>query len=239
MQNKTTLNLKKIAKILLNIVFYSVIAIFILFSIANMKVKTNGNVANIFGVGFMGVLTNSMDGNEVDSFTVDDLLFVKIVDDSNRNTFKEGDIITFYSFKIPSYNNRPGLITHRIVEVVQEENNTFYITKGDHKDATVDDTPVNSLDVVAVYQSKWEAAGKHLKYLQTPNGFALFVIVPVAILLIFEGVLLARNIIQINNENTINRLNAEKEIAIQSIEAEKDKIRQQILEELKKEQNKA
>lgn len=238
MQSKTTKHIKKVSKIIFNSLFYSIIVLLILFSIANIKVKTNGDVANIFGIGFMGVLTDSMDGDQPDSFTVDDLLFVKLATNDNRDSFEVGDIITFYSFKIPNYNDRPGLITHRIVEVRKEGNNTYYVTKGDHPSAIIDESPVNSLDVVAVYQSKWESAGKHLKYLQTPNGFALFVIIPVAILFLFEGVILARNIIQINTIKTENRLNQEKEIALRAVEAEKEKIRQQILEEMKKDQNK-
>lgn len=233
MQNKATKHVKHVTKIILNTLFYSVIVLLILFSIANMKVKTNGDIANIFGIGFMGVLTDSMDGDQPDSFTVDDLLFVKLANDENRDSFEVGDIITFYSFKIPNYNDRPGLITHRIVEVRKDGPNTYYTTKGDHPSATVDETAVNSLEVVAVYQSKWESAGKHLKYLQTPTGFALFVIIPVALLLIFEGVLLAKNIININHDKMTTRLNTEKENAILLLEAEKEKIRQQILEELK------
>jgi signal peptidase I len=236
---KQITTIKKATKIALNILFYSMIVMMILFSIANMKIKTTGDVANIFGIGFMGVLTDSMDGDKIDSFTIDDLLFVKLVDDQNRNTFQKDDIITYYSFNVPGLNNRPGLITHRIVEVIYEGNNTFYVTKGDHPDATIDPDPINSLDVIAVYQSKWTNIGKQLKYLQTPNGFAMFIIIPVAVLFIFEGVLLARNFIQISNEKTTQRLEAEKEVAIQSLEAEKEKIRQQILEEMKKEQNKA
>ncbi|MDO9628874.1 MAG: signal peptidase I [Acholeplasmataceae bacterium] len=222
-----------IGKIVLNVFFYSVIVFLILFSIANMKLKEKDDIANIFGNGFTTVLTDSMTGDQADSFTVDDIVFVKLLNDESRTDLKVGDIITYFSMDIPGLGIQ-GLITHRISEVITLEGETFFITKGD-KQGAPNDAPIHISEAIALYQSKWVGAGTALKHLQTPTGFATFVILPVVLLLIFEGVLLVRNVIKLNNEKLEKKFAVEQNKPIFDVEAEKEKIRQQVLEELKKE----
>ncbi len=233
MKPETKLTVIKVGKIILNVLFYSVIVLLISFSIANMQLKEKDDIANIFGNGFTTVLTDSMDGEEEDSFTVEDIVFVKLLDDESRAELEVGDIITYFSMDIPGLGVQ-GLITHRITEIITIENEVFFITKGD-KDGAPDDDPIHISEALAQYQSKWVGAGGALKYLQTPSGFALFVILPVIFLLVFEGILLVRNVIRLNNEKLEKKFAVNKEQTVFDVEAEKEKIRQQVLEELKKE----
>lgn len=233
-QNKTK-KVTKILKIVLNVFFYSVIAILVLFSFANMKLKEKDDIANLFGRGFLTVLTDSMTGDNKDSFTVDDVIFVEILNDEKRLDLKVGDIVTYFSMEIPELEVQ-GFITHRIIEIIELEGEVFLVTQGDKENATPDE-PINIKEALAVYTGKWEGTGAALKELQSPTGFALYVILPVALILIVEGVFLVRNIVRLNNEKLREKLSTEPNKSF-DVEAEKEKIRQQILEELKAQEEK-
>ncbi|HBP25959.1 MAG TPA: hypothetical protein DD618_03305, partial [Acholeplasmatales bacterium] len=72
MDAQKSLKVKKIVKIVLNVLFYSFIAVLLLFSIANMRIKTNADIPNIFGRGFLAVISDSMEGDQDDSFNQGD-----------------------------------------------------------------------------------------------------------------------------------------------------------------------
>lgn len=235
MKNKK-INTKKIVKISFNVIFYFALFFMILFSFANMKLKTNGDIANLFGRGFVSVLTGSMDGEKSDSFSVNDIVFVKLLDSNEEKaTLNKGDIITFYKTSIAGL-NQPGLITHRINEIVLVDGKVYYETKGDANDDPDDDLLNHEL-VLSVYTGQLAGAGKVIKTLQTPNGFALYIILPIALFMIFEGVMLTRNIMAISKSKMEEKFAQEKENALSDLELEKEKMRKQILEELKKEQS--
>jgi signal peptidase len=228
----------RIVKIVGNIFFYFIIVALILFSIANMQLKSQDDIANIFGRGFMSVQTASMVGDNPDSFTTEDLIFVRVMNQPTTQDVKINDIVVFYKLDLddnPANGSQAGFVTHRVIDTFELNEQTYLVTQGD-ANQFADDKAINVRDVLAVYQSKWVGAGKALKYLQTPTGFAMVIIIPVALLLIFQGVILTRNILALNQEKMEDRIQIEKQQAMQNLELEKDKIRQQILEELKKQQ---
>lgn len=233
-ETKRKVNLKWLSKSI-NIFFYIIIFVLIVFSIANMKLKEKNDIANVFGYGFISVLTDSMDGDQEDSFTVDDLLFVKLADDETRQSLQVGDIVTYYSLDIPGLGVQ-GFITHRIVELGEFEGVPYVITQGDKQGAPLDD-PINVSEVIAVNTSKLSNAGRTLKYLQTPTGFAIAVILPTFFILVYEAVLMVKNIMQVNKEKIENKMATEKEATLKTLELEKEKIRQQILEEMNAQKN--
>ena len=249
METKTQKLSWRITKISFNVMFYLVIITLILFSIANTKVKTTQDIANVGGRGLLTVLTGSMDGNEKDSFSTEDLLFVKLLSDDAKKNLKVGDIITYSVDKISGL-NRPGLITHRIYQVTQDlEGNIVYVTLGDASPAVpdiesdeYDDFARDYLDyiyydnVIAIYTGQLKNVGSIIKYMQTSTGFAITVVLPVFILLIVQGSVLISNIMSINKDKLKTKYESEQQQAIADLEAEKEKMRQQILEELKKEQ---
>lgn len=234
MENKKPNLAIRIVKISLNTLFYALIAFLVLFSIANMQLKEKNDIANVFGNGIVSVLTDSMDGNQENSFKVEDLIFVKLLDEESRLQLEVGDIITYYDLEIEGL-GIDGFITHRIVQIFDLDGETFFVTRGDKAGAT-DDQPIHISETLALYQSKWSGAGQALKYLQTPTGFALFVILPVALMLIFEGVMLGRNIYVLNKQKMDEKYAQDKVQAVIDLEAEKEKIRQQVLAEIRKEQ---
>lgn len=248
MSNKK-LVIKRVTKISLNVIFYSALLILILFAVANTKLKTTGDIANIGGRGFLTVLTSSMDGDEEDSFSTKDLIFVRIPSESQKQDLKVGDIITYFKMNIPGIGGN-GLITHRIVEVTEDNNGkVVYITRGDAAPEMPDEEDpgyvnyqetyleaISYENVLGVYTGQLPGFGQAMKTIQTPNGFLMFVVFPVLLLLIIETVFLVKNVFMINKEKLTSDLEKEKEQALANLEAEKEKMRQQILEELKKEQ---
>ncbi len=199
----------KVTKTVVNVFFYVLIALLLVFSISNLtRDRKKLEVASIFGNGYVTVVTDSMDGDKPDSFDVNALLFVKKVTDKNRNKMlsklKVGDIITFKYYD--SASNSYFLNTHRIVEIKDESGNLTFITQGDKNalrqrpyviggdnDGIQYETVVAD-DVRAIYTGKLNSVGKAMKFLQTSNGFLIFIVIPVAIFFIVQLLMLILNI---------------------------------------------
>ncbi len=243
MKGQCSPKVKKVVKIVLNVLFYSLIVVLLLFSIANMRVRTEADIPSIFGMGFLTVQSNSMDGNKEDSFQKDDLLIVNIANEKDLSALKVGDIVTFWDTDLRALN------THRIVEI----DGDFVFTQGDrvvidHPDKVYDpDILVNDEnyyelmskdEVLAVHKSTWNNAGKTLSFLQSPVGFAVFIVLPTFLVLVYEGILLARNILTINRSKMEAKHQEEMKKVQEELENEKAALRAKILEEMKQEEKK-
>ncbi|MBS6041941.1 signal peptidase I [Clostridium baratii] len=103
-------------KLIKNIISYIVIAIVFIFMVISILSNTG-----LFGYKFYDVLTGSMSP----TINPGSLIIVKEIDDTE---IKEGDIITFKG------NSTSNLTTHRVVEVIENDNNIKFQTKGDAND---------------------------------------------------------------------------------------------------------
>lgn len=229
MAQETKTVIVKSLKISINVFFYLVIIFMMIFSLANIRVKTDNDIPNIFGTGFLAVASDSMRGEQEDSFNRGDMIFVKMLDDQTRQQLAVGDIVTFFDRSIRALN------THRIVEIMEYDDQILLVTQGDNTPGP--DMPILLDDALAIHRSTWSGVGNTLAYMQTPVGFALFVILPVVFILIYEGIILGRNILMLNKSKLEEQYATDKEEAQKALEAEKALIRQQVLEELKKEQS--
>jgi signal peptidase I len=219
----------KVLRVSMNVLFYTLILFLMVFSIANIKVKTENDIANVFGMGFLSVQSDSMAGNEKDSFSQGDMVFVKLLNDSHRQNLQVGEVITYYDISIKAFN------THRIVEVLELDGEKFLYTKGDNTSGI--DKPIHISEAIAVHQSSVSSLGTTLDYLQSPGGFALFVILPVAVLLIVEGIFLARNLLNMNRVKLEEKFKKEVKQTQESLETEYEKIRKQVLAEIELNKN--
>ncbi|MFA7422850.1 MAG: signal peptidase I [Acholeplasmataceae bacterium] len=218
----------------LNVLFYTIIVLLVLFALANIKVKKVNNIANIFGYGFLSVQSNSMSGELEDSFEKGDLIFVKMLSEESRNNLKVGDIVTYYDVSIRAFN------THRIVEIDFEEE--VVVTQADTNPTTnevnsIPDKPIGLSQVISIYQSSQPNLGSTLDYMQSPTGFALIVIVPVALIFLYEGIILVKNIVAINREKIENKYKDDLQKTHELLEIEKEKIKQELIRELKNQEN--
>ena len=247
----------KITKFCVNVVFYALIVVLLLFSIANLNKKEDFDVPSIFGKGFTTVMTPSMEGTQKDSFTVDDLVFLNVLNDRNRTKKVEklevGDIITFvgYNESLREY----ILNTHRIVDIIDYNGSKVFITQGDkiaemndeYKYSREDDWDpevgllndrcelVTADDVKAIYSGKWVGAGKAFKFIQTSNGFLLCIVLPIAIFFVVELLIVILNFMKIKQGKREEEHAVEMEKMRQEqqrlLEEEKARIRAEILAE--------
>lgn len=251
-----------ILKIVGNVIFYMIIIALLLFSIMNIRAgnKVDG-YPNIFGKGFLSVQTNSMKGDNEDSFDTGDLIIVSVFKEKKANDLKVGDVITFYDPTVN--NNKGGLNSHRIVYINRDSNDnqsgniTSVVTQGDksvkdynwtfNPDSTDPNAPkrnqellasnnaqtVQIKDIRGVMTSIWHGAGRTLDNIQK---YWLFIFVlPVLLFLVFEIFMVAKNVMALKNEKKKSEIDPNNVI---DIEAQKEVLRAQILAELQAEQEK-
>lgn len=248
-------------KIALNVVFYLLILLVLLFSISNIRAKNkNDQIPNIFGKGYLNVLSDSMTGDNEDSFNTGDMIIVKIANKKNISKLEVGNIVTFYDYRLAS-NKGAGsaLDTHRIVYIDKTNNDSYvYYTVGDKiaKQLNFDASKLNadnyltilnslgsnnyqafgSTEIRGIYSGKWSGFGKTIQAIN--NHFIAIIIVPVAILLVFEIGVLVLNIMRAREEKLkLEMKETSQELANQeTISAdEKEKLKAELRAELLKE----
>ena len=161
---KTKENKKGIVGKVCKIIFFS-IAFIILLLAAMIMYKANTDpdkVPDVFGYKPMIVLSGSMET----SIYTGDLVFVKIVD---TDTFQVGDIVAFR-------NEKNTVTTHRIIEIVNENGQTYFRTKGDANNAE-DANLVSMDDVEGIYIWRIAGFGNFLMFMKEPIGLILVLLV--------------------------------------------------------------
>ena len=134
-----------------------------------------------------------------------DLAIVKEVD---TKEIKKNDIIAFQENGI--------VITHRVIDIVEENGATRYVTKGDNNEEA-DNELVKPEQVEGKFIHRIARLGNLAMFMQTPIGMVVSLSIPILLLLIVQ-----------KNENDKNRI-AEKEFT------DKEKDLQEEIERLKKE----
>lgn len=217
----------KIFKIIGNSIFYLFILVLLLFSITNLSTKKEDDIPNLFGKGFVNVLSSSMDGEvssldyKVGSFKKDALVIVNILKtDEEKSKLKVGDVVVFWGQLDPADPKSKGFIIHRIIAIDLDAKKVQ--TQGDNRVTNPVWEEVNFSGIKAVATKKMEKVGSPLRFMQTSTGFALLVILPLAIIVLFEVVILVRYILKHNKEKM--RL---------ELEQEREKLKQELLDELK------
>ncbi len=193
---KKILNLSEKQRKILNIVVTTVQIILVLFavifSIMILVNPTSDNIADRKTV-LMPVRSDSMAGKEKDSFKAGDLLIVRTPGEDNKYfdpaKLQVGDIVTFVNSDADTM-AEIKYITHRIVKVVtvpgDDTSVNYYVTKGDANVVTEITYPTK---VVGLYKGKLVGLGKTILFLQVPKNFLLVIILPLALLFIYNLVM--------------------------------------------------
>ena len=258
MENTKQMNpkVKKVLSIIFNILFYSFLVVLFVFSISNIRSKKN-NIPNIFGVGYLQVQTGSMTG----TFEAGDYIWVKVANEKKVEKLKVGDVITFYDAAIAESiaeaggeNDGTSLNTHRIVDIKTMADGTLrYICQGDyvkktHPDAVYDSTKdsntliqiVRVEDIKAIYtKNMGKGMTGILKFAKSSLGFGLCIVLPTALLLVYEVVMLIRNIMKLNKEKLEAQMAETQAAQQEDLEAQKQRMREELLAELRAEQAKS
>lgn len=193
--------LSKILHITVDVLVILVLIVSVLIATLSLTSKSSG-VPNIFGIAPLSVQSDSMSG----TFETGDLIFCKVTNDPSLE-YQKDDIVTFPI----EINGEEVLNTHRVTEVIKDDNNTYYQTQGDNKDTnpTADEILQTSSTIVAQYTGvKIGGLGTVLSFLRTQLGFFLCVLLPMIIFFLYEAVRVVLNVIAYNKEKALEEARA-------------------------------
>ena len=162
------MKVRRVRKVVGNIVFYAVIIALIAVSCIMIKAKKSGVQPSIFGYKFYVVLTGSM----TPTIAPGDLVIVKDVEPSQVKT---GDIITFASA------NSKNITTHR-VQSVKNDKGIEFVTKGDANNVT-DLNPVAQKYLIGRVVSHVDKIGIAMQSIQNHLMQIVIIILAVGVLL--------------------------------------------------------
>jgi len=154
------------------------------------------------------VLTDSM-YPEIES---GDLIINKTVD---PEAVQVGDVISFFD---PA-GNGTTIVTHRVVEVVEENGAKMFRTRGDNNN-TEDRLLVGAQDIVGTYRSRIPGAGSIALFMQTTTGLIVCVVMPILLIVGYD--IIRRRIYEKNKKEDTDALLAEL-AALRAEKAEKEK----------------
>ena len=174
-----------------------------------VKSYTNKDaVPDVGGFFPLIVLTDSM-YPEIKS---GDLIICRTVE---AEDIKEGDVISFFD---PA-GNGTSIVTHRVVEVVEEGGALLFRTRGDNNN-TDDKVLVGAQDVVGTYKNRIPGAGNIALFMQTTTGLIVCVVLPILLLVAYD--IIRRRIYEKNKQDDTDALLAELE-ALRAEKAQKEK----------------
>lgn len=108
-----------------------------------------------------------------DTIMTGDLIFIKKIDISE---LKVGDVITFYN----PLGDGKSLVTHRIIEITENEGARYFLTQGDNNNID-DKDPIHEDDVLGVWTEKRvPLLGSIMLFMQKPLGMIICIFIPVA-----------------------------------------------------------
>ena len=168
-------------------------------------------VPSLGGVFPMIVLTDSM----YPEIAAGDLI---ICNTAEPDEIQVGDVISFFD----PMGSGTSVVTHRVLEIVEEEDVLSYRTKGDNNNAE-DQVLVPQENLVGIYRIRIPGLGNVAMFMQTTPGLILCVVCPVLLLVGFD--MLRRKKYEKSKQQDTDALLAELE-ALRAMKAEKDQQEQ-------------
>jgi len=146
------------------------------------------------GIKLLPVGSNSMEGDNPDSFSKGALVIGKNPPNGGEG-LAVGTIITFKQ----KINGKDALNTHRIVRIETDESGkTLYYTQGDNRQISpsVDTEPKTPEQVLSVYYTHFDDIGYPLLWIRDGYHFIYVIIIPLALLLIYNIYLVAQIVVE-------------------------------------------
>lgn len=201
-----------------------------IFTILNVKKTAVEELSYVMGRSYLPVLTDSMVGDNPDSFAAGDLVVVKRPEDPNA--LKIGDIITYTT----NVNGIRIVNSHRIVDVGEPNGwgDVPYITQGDNN-PVIDEFMVYSTDILGVYVNHVKGVGKTILWIQDPSNFFIVIVIPLIVLVVINGFQFIKMVIDLKMKNVKEQALAAAALTPQISEEE---LKRKFYEEFLKEQAK-
>ncbi len=157
-------NIKKIHKILKIIIYPIIIAILlVILYLGYMRYVKHEKDVNIFGFRQYVVATGSMEPQ----YNIGDLIITREIPEEE---IKIGDIINYIS------ENKTDTITHRVVDIIEKDGQTYYKTKGDNNNSE-DSELVQYSQIKGKLLFKVSKLGTLLTEMFTGTGIAILIII--------------------------------------------------------------
>lgn len=171
---KKSIDIIKNAFVILLTVFTVLVMVFTLFSVFTFDQTER----NVLGYKFFIVESDSMAATD---FAAGDVAVIK---ETDVETIKKGDIISFVSQDSENYGH---IITHKVKEIIKDaDGKPAFITYGTTTGAT-DPSVVTSKNVVGEYKFSIPKAGHMFKFLKTPSGYIFCILIPFLILILLQA----------------------------------------------------
>lgn len=154
------------------------VVIIVMITASLIIMKLMGETPSLFGYNFYLIASGSMEP----SLQTGDIILSKKVDNTE---LKISDVVTYQG---ESGELKGKLITHQIVKMYEEDGEKYIVTKGTAN--SIEDPAIKEDQVVSVMKTKLPFMGQVLKVINTPLGFLVLIILPLAILLVNEIVAL-------------------------------------------------
>ncbi|WP_293971149.1 signal peptidase I [uncultured Ruminococcus sp.] len=212
--------LKRIVNIIVDILVVLILMVSIIVVMLSLTSKSSG-VPNIFGIAPLSVQTESME----DTINPGDLIFCTLTEIDDE--FQKDDIVAFPI----EINGEQVLNTHRIVDVVKDQNITYYKTQGDNKETNPEpdkDLQTSSTIVAKYTGTKIPGLGTVLSFIRTQLGFFLCILLPMILFFIYEAVRVVMNLLAYNKEKAFE----EAQSAVNNSELTEEQKKQAIEEYL-------
>lgn len=166
------INLKKEKrKKIRNIIFFPIFLIitFFVLNIIFQKFVQKKNNVDFLGIKFFIIMTGSMEPN----YNIGDLIIEKEIAQKDINV---DDVITYL------LENGKDTVTHRVIEIIEQDGETLYRTKGDNNNsADADLVSYNQVQGTLVY--KIEKIGTLITKFVTGTGIVIvFIIIAISYL---------------------------------------------------------
>lgn len=178
--------------------------------IAKSYINTD-EIPSLGGVFPMIVLTDSM----YPEIAAGDLILCNTVEPEE---IRVDDVISFYD----PMGSGTSVVTHRVLEIVEESGRISYRTKGDNNNAE-DQVLVPQDKLVGIYRSRIPGLGNVAMFMQTTPGLILCVVCPVLLMVGYD--MLRRKKYEKAKQQDTDALLAELE-ALRALKAEKEQQEQ-------------
>ena len=190
-------DIKWLLNYMISIIMYAIIVLLLLVGVilliyfVDYKIRDSRLEAPLYGAYV--IVSGSMEP----LIKVRDAVIIKRV---TEDKIKEGDVITYRSYDPAFYGI---LITHRVVNISEENGKTIYITKGDHNE-TNDRSPIGFEQIQGKVVMRVPKIG-YLKYfLVEYYGWIIAIVIPSLGIIGYDIYKLFKNI-KNNNENKENK----------------------------------
>ena len=183
---KKKLNRKNKRKKVIDFIIYPIVSFILVCCIIVVlqAVKNPGQTPNLFGYKFFNVISGSMKPN----LDIGDVVITKEIEVINK-----GDIITF--------KQQDSIVTHRVVDIINENEKIYYQTKGDNNNSN-DEILVENKDIEGVCVWIIPKIGMVINNIQNTTSMILIILV---LYLIYK-------ILQIKDDRKIARHEKRKEL---------------------------